>query len=378
MVERSGRSWQDGVVNHNRVVSIRPRSRREFEPRFVSLFSGCGGLDIGFRWAGFKPVWSNDLDYWAVETYRKLLPGHPAVCADIDEVRERPSRGDAEVVIGGPPCQGFSVAGRMDPEDPRSRHVWTFLKVVQEIEPQAFVMENVKSLATASRWADLRSELLRTAKKLGFDTHLFVCNAADFGVPQLRERMFMVGIRHGYGDFIYPATTTSSCRPTVRQSLSDLPEIGSPGNDSVCVAKITPAKLPVLRKSPWAGMLFNGAGRPMDLDRPAPTLPASMGGNRTPIIDQRQLEAAGKSWVVRYHSELSRGRQPRKRVPPWLRRISVEEAAAIQSFPAGIEWCGPVSARYRQIGNAVPPELAFCVAKSVRSSLYGHTDSKVA
>jgi DNA (cytosine-5)-methyltransferase 1 len=116
-------------------------------------------------------------------------------------------------------------------------------------------------------------------------------------------------------------------------------------------------------------MLFNGAGRPMDLDRPAPTLPASMGGNKTPIIDQDQLDAGADPWVVRYHAHLWNGGTPWTRVPPRLRRITVEEAAAIQTFPAGMRWAGPQSARYRQIGNAVPPELAYRVALALRESL---------
>ena len=107
----------------------------------------------------------------------------------------------------------------------------------------------------------------------------------------------------------------------------------------------------------------------MDLDRPAPTLPASMGGNKTPIVDQEQLEEGKDPWVVRYHEHLWNGGAPWKSVPPRLRRITVEEAAAIQSFPRGMTWAGPQSARYRQIGNAVPPELAFRVALSLRRGL---------
>jgi DNA (cytosine-5)-methyltransferase 1 len=107
----------------------------------------------------------------------------------------------------------------------------------------------------------------------------------------------------------------------------------------------------------------------MDLDRPAPTLPASMGGNKTPIIDQHQLDSGAEPWVVEYHAHLWRGGEPWKQAPPRLRRITVEEAAAIQTFPAGMTWAGSQSARYRQIGNAVPPELAYRVALALRESL---------
>jgi len=356
-------------MNDNIVIPVAPRRRYSEEPTVVSLYAGCGGLDIGFRWAGFCPVWVNDVDPVALETYAGVLPGHRVVAGDIMRVRERRGPKEADIVIGGPPCQGFSVAGRMNPEDPRSRHVWTFLEVVEAVRPRAFVMENVKALATNRRWAELRKRLVERAKSLGFESRMYLLNAADFGVPQARERMFLIGLRTGEGAHVPPAGDTAISHPTLRSALERLPQWGEPGNDSICPAKITLARTPVLRRSPWAGMLFNGAGRPMDLDRPAPTLPASMGGNKTPIIDQEQLEYGADPWVVRYHAHLWGGGKPWNEAPSRLRRITVEEAAAIQSFPHGMKWSGSLSARFRQIGNAVPPELAYRVALALRESL---------
>lgn len=354
-------------MNYTDVISA---PRREFRdrPTFVSLYSGCGGLDLGFSWAGFRGVWANDVDPIAIDTYRTLMPDHMAVVGDVSTMRERPRRGAADVVIGGPPCQGFSVAGRMDPADPRSRHVLEFLDVVAAVRPSAFVMENVKALACSPRWTTLREELIEEARSLGFTVQLFLLNAAQFGVPQARERMFLVGVRRGNGSLRDPHDRSVSGTLTVRSAFERLPRVGAPGNDTICTARIVFAKNPVLRPSPWAGMLFNGAGRPMDAERPAPTLPASMGGNRTPIVDQDQLDTAAEPWIVRYHGELRRGRESRKRVPNRLRRITVEEAAALQSFPP-LTWSGPQSARYRQIGNAVPPELAYRVALALRDTL---------
>lgn len=347
-----------------------PRRPFRDQPTFISLYSGCGGLDIGFRWAGFTPVWANDIDPVALETYRSVLPGHLAVAGDIASLQDRPGCGDADIVIGGPPCQGFSVAGRMDPKDPRSRHVSTFLDIVAEVKPRAFVMENVKALATNRRWTTVRDQLIERAEELmGAKPRLLVLNASYFGVPQARERMFLIGIRRGEGTLVDPSPITATTPPTLRSALESLPPYGEPGNDTVCSAKITIAKSPVLRRSPWAGMLFNGAGRPMDLDRPAPTLPASMGGNKTPIIDQEQLDSGAEPWVVKYHAHLWAGGEPWTHVPDRLRRITVEEAAAIQTFPQDMRWAGSQSAKYRQIGNAVPPELAYCVAMAVRESL---------
>lgn len=357
-------------MNDTDVVSVSPRRPFVDQPRVVSLYSGCGGLDIGFRWAGFRPVWANDIDPTALETYRSVLPGHPAVAGDIGNLPDRPGRGDADIVVGGPPCQGFSVAGRMDPHDPRSRHVSTFLDVVEDVKPRAFVMENVKALAVNRRWAGLLEQLIARATDLmGARPSLLVLNASEHGVPQARERMFLIGIRGDQGSPVDPDADTAANLPTLRAALECLPAYGAPGNDTICPAKITIAKAPVLRRSPWAGMLFNGAGRPMDLDRPAPTLPASMGGNKTPIVDQQQLESGAEPWVVEYHAHLWEGGSPYQHVPDRLRRITVEEAAAIQTFPRGMRWAGPQSARFRQIGNAVPPELAYRVALAVRKSL---------
>lgn len=336
----------------------------------VSLYSGAGGLDLGFSQAGFEILWANDIDEHAVETHNKLFGHDAAIAGDIRAIRRLlPRAGDVDLVIGGPPCQGFSVAGRMDPNDPRSRHVWDFLGVVRDLAPTVFVMENVKALAVNRRWSQLRNELFAQAMRLGYHVQLLLLNAAHFGVPQARERMFLIGSKSSTP--IIPLPTSSEQPPTVRSVLESLPPYGSPGNDTLCAARVTPAKTPVLRRSPFAGMLFNGQGRPIDLDRPAPTLPASMGGNRTPIVDQRQLDAGEPCWVVEYHKHLWEGGDPVDHVPERLRRLTVEEAAALQTFPPGMHWAGRQSAQYRQIGNAVPPKLAYHVAKAVARSLNG-------
>jgi DNA (cytosine-5)-methyltransferase 1 len=343
--------------------------------RFVSLYSGAGGLDIGFTHAGFTPIWANDFSDSAVSTYNGvfevLAPGHRAVAGSITDLLAEgqvPEKGAAEVVIGGPPCQGFSVAGKMDPEDPRSRHVWTFFDVVERVEPRAFVMENVSALATNARWAAILEALTTKAQNLGYKTTLLLLDASRFGVAQARKRMFLIGVRDAGA--IEVKATTSERAPTVREALMSLPPFGTPGNDTLCRAKITTARNPVLRRSPYAGMLFNGKGRPLNLDSPAPTLPASMGGNKTPIVDQDHLENPHAApWIVDYHEHLMAGGSPISAVPPRLRRLTLQEAAAIQSFPQWMTWRGATSEQFAQIGNAVPPLLAFRVATALRLAL---------
>lgn len=348
---------------------------------FVSLYAGAGGMDIGFALAGFRPVWVNELDQYAASTnefaFKRLresrphLAGHhwPLHAGNLLGLpaEDLPTRGSADLVIGGPPCQGFSVAGKMDPNDERSRHVFHFMDVVERVQPRAFVMENVKALFVNHRWGAIRERLASRAKELGYNAEFFLCNASHFGVPQARERMFLIGVRNGIP--VGPSPTTADSPPTLRQALLQLPRIGEPGNHSTCRAKVTPAKAPVMRRSPFAGMMVNGAGRPMDLDAPAPTLPASMGGNKTPIIDQEQLDHGADPWIIEYHDRLWNDGKPLSRIPKRMRRISVQEAAAIQTFPLGMEWQGPQSAQYRQIGNAVPPRLALAAAVAVKRSL---------
>lgn len=353
---------------------------------YVSLYAGAGGLDIGFALAGFAPVWVSELDGFALQThqnaFRQLATERPHLAGRTYQTKggdllaipesELPKRGSADLVIGGPPCQGFSVAGKMDPNDQRSKHVFHFLDIVERVQPRAFVLENVKALYSNRRWAGIRDRLRSRAEELGYNTVVTLANASHFGVPQARERMFLIGVRKELGSPLPPIPTTADAPPTVRQALEQLPRYGSPGNHGLCVAKITPAKAPVLRKSPFAGMLFNGAGRPLNLDAPSSTLAASMGGNKTPIIEQQLVDSQqAESWVRKYHAQLwqTGGADVSESVPNLLRRLTVEEAAALQTFPIGMEWAGPQSSRFRQIGNAVPPRLGLAAAEAVKRAL---------
>jgi DNA (cytosine-5)-methyltransferase 1 len=334
-------------------------------PTALSLYAGAGGLDQGFKDAGFELAWAVDADEHAVETYRANLGEH-AVCGELPGVAP-PRELEPDVIIGGPPCQGFSVIGRMDPADPRSRHVFSFLDVVEQLKPAAFCMENVKALAVSARWEAVRQGLVRRARRLGYHVELLLLNAADYGVPQARERMFLIGARDEAPSL--PPPTTKGAPVTVREALRALPPYGEPGNDTACTARVVVASRPVMRPSAHRGsLLFNGVGRPLELDSVAKTLPAAMGGNATPIIDQEELASGADSWVAGYHRRLLEGGAPEE-IPPRIRRVTVEEASALQTFPAGWTWKGPQGARYRQIGNAVPPRLAYHVALSLRAAL---------
>lgn len=343
--------------------------------KVISLYSGAGGLDVGFKKAGFEIVWANDFDKCACETYKQNLGNHIR-CGDINSLKKELYKIDynVDVLIGGPPCQGFSVAGRMDPHDPRSENVWTYVEILKKVQPKAFLMENVKALGTLEKWAPLRNELLKTMRKAGYSVNYVVVNASDYNVPQARERVFFIGFRTNSFvilDLERMLEPYKKIAPTVREALLPLDKAGTGNNTSLCKAKITITPNPVLRKSPFAGMLFNGLGRPVKLDGYCATLPASMGGNKTPIIDEDELYKNKPGWVQKYHAGILNGKSSSefKEAPSRLRRMTVEEAAILQTFPIDYKFAGSQCSKFRQIGNAVPCNLGYQVAKMFRDYL---------
>jgi DNA (cytosine-5)-methyltransferase 1 len=337
----------------------------------VSLFSGAGGMDIGFSQAGIRTVVANEMDKSAFDTYKENHCNVDCLDGDINSyLNDFKDYKNTDIVFGGPPCQGFSVAGNMDINDPRSQLIFSFAKVVENVNPRAFVMENVKSLGKLKKFEDIRNELLSKFEELEYDCNIVLLNAKDFGVPQSRERVFFIGIKRGEGHYCDSAFNKYKLEaPTLREAISHLGPAGSKNNTQVCKAKITIAKNPILRKSPYAGMLFNGQGRPINPDGWSSTLPASMGGNRTPIVDERHLYENKDSWVEKFHTNLMSKNNSIYETPKYLRRLTVDEASLIQTFPKDYKFIGSQSKVYSQIGNAVPAKLAFAVASVVRDSL---------
>lgn len=340
----------------------------------VSLFTGAGGMDIGFERAGVKTVFANELMKEAAETYNANHPGNVMVNDDINNVIDLLNEfAGVDFVFGGPPCQGFSVAGKMDPDDERSKLIFTFLDVVEKVRPKAFIMENVKALGILEKWEPIRKKYLERAQRLGYNCVPIILNATEYGVSQKRERVFFIGIK-GNGDPFFEyhmrdlIEQQKQKAPVVKELLKSLGRAGTEMNPDTCTAKITFATRPIMRKSPYAGMYFNGQGRPIDVDGYANTLPASMGGNKTPFIDEEYLYGDAESdWVVEYHKGLMDGTivPEFKDAPNRLRRITINEAARIQSFPDDYIFCGNKGKIYTQIGNAVPCKLAEVVAKAV-------------
>jgi DNA (cytosine-5)-methyltransferase 1 len=327
----------------------------------TSLFSGAGGMDLGFINADFHVIYANDYDKHACLTYEKNIAPHivneSIKTVDYDSIPE------SDVIIGGPPCQGFSVAGKMSSADERSQLVYDFARVVVAKKPRAFVMENVDHLGKSPRFATTRNSLEKIFTDAGYTVEDGILMASDFGVPQRRKRYFMVGVRKKVSDIPLLPTPNGQKAPTARDILLSFPPPGEPGNNRITNAKINFASRPIMRKSPYAGMLFNGAGRPVDLNRPVQTLAASFGGNKTPIVDERELRDGKSSWIENYHIKLTEGQKPvAGTAPDFLRRMTIDECIVFQDFPRNYNLQGPKSSMFRQIGNAVPPGLANAVA----------------
>jgi DNA (cytosine-5)-methyltransferase 1 len=341
----------------------------------LSLFSGAGGMDVGFKKAGVKILWSNELDKDACNTYQANHPESTLFSGDIrNAFHELENYKGTDILFGGPPCQGFSVAGKMDPNDERSTLIWTYLDVVNIIKPKAFVLENVSALAKLDKWKDVRTKMFQIANEMGYSCYPFLLNSANFGVPQKRERVFFIGLLNKDIDeelMTKRISLQEKIAKSIRETIVHLGPAGSSNNPHTCEARITLASNPVMRKSPYAGMIFNGMGRPLDLEGISNTLPASMGGNKTPIVDEALLhKTATDNWIVDYHRSLMEGNAPEfLAAPSRLRRLTLKEAALIQTFPEDYIFKGSKSAVYRQIGNAVPCLLAQAVATAVIDEL---------
>ena len=234
-----------------------------------------------------------------------------------------------------------------------------FLRALDEIRPRAFLMENVYGLASPSHRGYLK-EILQATARLSFNIVWKVLYAADYGVPQKRRRLFLAGVAEGEFDFPEPTHGEGRSLPHVPagQVIGNSP-VGEPAQAPVWYAEKVD-----LRKSPYAGLLFNGGGRPIDLEQPCSTILASAGGNKTPWVDTLSI-------VPAYHAHLLRGGAPREGIVPGARRLSVEESALLQTFPEWLPFAGSKSSRFRQVGDAVPPRLAEVLGRQLVAQLTG-------
>ena len=294
----------------------------------LDLFAGCGGLSLGFEAAGFSTI-GYEMNRAAVDTYNANLSG---VCYN-----EKLSVGfkypDADIVIGGPPCQPFSVRGiQKGMEDARDGFP-IFIDAIKVIQPNIFMFENVRNLMYSHKWyLDL---ILKELKSLGYEISVDCLNAVDYGVPQNRERLIVVGHKN---NFVFPDKENKKIN--VEDAIGDIMYTIPPNSKF-----LTESQDEYIARYEKASCCK--VPRDLHPDRPARTLTCRNLAGATSDMQRIRLKD---------------GRR---------RRLLHREAARLQSFPDWFEFCGNETEQFNQIGNAVPPLMAYKIALAVKDSYYG-------
>jgi DNA (cytosine-5)-methyltransferase 1 len=338
-------------------------------PKIISLFSGCGGFDWGFHEAGYKTVWANDIDEWAVKTFQKNL-GKTIIQRNIKDINPSKDKSipDCDLIIGGFPCQDFSVVWKQPGINGDRGNLYKhYIRFIEAKNPKVFVAENVKGLLTANKGEAIK-EIVKQFEKAGkgYLLKMQLYNFADYGVPQFRERLIFVGIRLDTGfNFIHPAPTHGPFKgdkyKTAGEALEKVEEVFDFNRDEI---KTTEKTKKLLKKIPEGGNFKN---IPID----DPEYVKGMISHVYRRIDRKEpaktIIAAGGGGTWGYHY-------------PEPRPLCNRERARLQSFPDTFQFCGSVSEIRRQIGNAVPPDGVFLLAKTLKplfSGKYRRVDLKL-
>lgn len=303
--------------------------------RILSLFSGAGGLDLGLIRAGNKVIWANDIDKDAVATYRQNIGDH-IICGDIKNI-DIDSLPTPQVVVGGFPCQGFSLANRMRTlEDERNQLYRFFYDTIRIKHPLFFIAENVKGILSLGNGEAIK-QILADFGAAGYYTEKHLVNMADYGVPQTRQRVIIIGQRKDLGEkmlFHFPQPSYDKNAldgrkkwVTIQEAIGHLPDPDTPNN------------LPNHIYSAYKVEYRNFTGhRQTDPNKPSPTILARGNGK------------GGVCAIPHYNGK---------------RRLSIRESASVQTFPENFEFHGTMNSCYRQIGNAVPVLFAEQLGKEL-------------
>jgi DNA (cytosine-5)-methyltransferase 1 len=362
----------------------------------IDLFSGCGGMSLGFKWSGFKSVLATDIDENAKATYTHNFPDVPFINNDLKEIDKIDfdnlliNDNNIDVIIGGPPCQGFSLANKRRnsiKDDPRNKLFYEFLKVVDWYKPKAFVMENVKGLLSMKN-GDVIKIIIKSFEDIGYNAKYKVLKASDYGVPQNRERVFIIGYLNELNiDVEFPKPLLDN-HFTVDDAISDLPKIKSGEGSSM-------VKYSLKSKNEYQNFMRLNSDKVLN----------HVAMRHTPrVVERFKAITVGKKLIDVWekHGAVTRGNPnekskikfsqnnfrvyPNKPSPtiaasfqsnfihPYLdRNFTAREGARLQSFPDFFEFKGMRTkmswekglSQYQQIGNAVPPLLAKAIAEEV-------------
>ena len=317
----------------------------------ISLFSGCGGLDLGFKKSGFNILLANDMDKYAGQTYKENFPETKFIFGDIrkisvEDMKKRIGNRPIDAVIGGPPCQGFSNAGLRDPKDPRNSLFMEFIRIVAGFKPKYVVLENVPGILTMrTEKGDLVKDIIRDEfNKIGYKIESRILLATDYGVPQKRRRVIFIGTNTGK-PIVFPQpthakTSSSTLKPWV-SAYSVLFDKDKVDKRYFHTQKMINGFMERKNRNKAKG---NGFGwQILKKDEPSYTISA-------------RYWKDGSDALV-YYSKNE------------VRMLTERECARIQSFPDDFIFTGPRKEIYRQIGNAVPPLLAESIANTIKKQL---------
>lgn len=321
--------------------------------KVVSLFAGCGGLDLGFEKAGFDVVWANEYDSTIHATYRLNHPQTQLCTSDVKEIRANDIP-DCDGIIGGPPCQSWSLGGKsLGIEDDRGKLVYDYIRIVKEKKPKFFIMENVPGMVTP-RHINAFNEFLNLFRNAGYTVKYELINAADFKIPQDRLRVIIVGIRNNLNvEYLFP-TKLDSAPITLLRAIGDLRTPPTPYNNE----RVNIESNDILNHDYYTG--------PYDSK--------FMARNRVKGWEELSftIQAQAKNEPLHPQAPKMVYVSPQKRIfvkgkEHLYRRLSVRECARIQTFPDNFKFIyDKIEDGYKMVGNAVPPRLAYHIALSIR------------
>jgi DNA (cytosine-5)-methyltransferase 1 len=303
----------------------------------VSLFAGAGGMDLGFEFEGFHTLWANDFDKDACATHQ-LWSKTEVICGDIKKV-DFAIVPTADVILGGFPCQGFSLAGPRKVDDSRNTLYHYFVQLVEEKQPKMFVAENVKGLLTLGQGTILPAIVQDFADK-GYQVQYKLLNANDYDVPQDRSRVILIGTRNdlvGAIPFDYPEPAKEKL--VIKDVLTN--DLANPPLEEICIEPYSSRYMSRNRRRGW--------------DEPSFTIPAMAKQVALHPSSTKMVKLDKDLWKFGSEGE--------------TRRLSWKEASIIQTFPADLVFEGNLTSKYKQIGNAVPVNLARHIAKEIKTGL---------
>lgn len=343
----------------------------------IDLFAGCGGLSKGFMDAGFDVIVGVDNDQAALNTFKLNHKGATALNADLskqetfDEIKRIAGDRSIDVIIGGPPCQGFSLTGPRNFDDKRNKLYLAVFEMVKQFNPKGFIIENVPGMATLYN-GEIKDEILKRFRKLGYNVECKILCAADYGVPQMRKRLIFMGIRKDIGEptFPNPIFTPENYR-TCRDALSDLPGL----TDTLGSEESEYISEPITEYQKY---IRNGC---TVLHNHTATKHTQMVKDTIALVPEggnyKDLPK-GYGESRKFHEAWTRydGNKPSRTIDTghrnhfhyqYNRVPTVRENARLQSFPDDFVFTGTRTQQYRQVGNAVPPLLGYYLGTKMLS-----------